>query len=462
MSLTLPLNEEDLNWDRLRYELASMLRAYVQIDTTNPPGNEIEAARFLQRLLNAEGINCRIYQSEQDRGNLVARLDPRRPDPSEPPLLLLHHMDVVPVDASSWRFPPFSAALENGYIWGRGTLDAKGLGVMQLMAFILLRRCNVQLQRPVILLAVADEEQGGTLGAAWMIQNHWPEIACEYLWDEGGFGTVGIMSTTPVFAVAVSEKRWMRIKLTASGQAGHGSMPSAAGTAAPDRLVQALGKLNRSEMPVELNNVTREFFRRIGQLQKFPGSLLLRNLGLPLVRPLVKGKLAEKPAINAMVRDTIALTRVQAGYIDNVIPEKAEAVLDVRLLPDSAPEAVQQRIQRVIDDPAVQVEITGYAAVAPQSPFVSAMFQAIEAAATRHRPDSVTVPLQTPGSTDSHHFRARGVKAYGLVPAMITQVELDTFHGVDERISVDNLVLGTRIILDVVLRLCQDTSFSTR
>jgi acetylornithine deacetylase/succinyl-diaminopimelate desuccinylase-like protein len=270
------------------------------------------------------------------------------------------------------------------------------------------------------------------------------------------------MSTPPVFAVAVSEKRWMRIKLTASGPAGHGSMPQAAGAAAPDRLVRALAKLNRSEMPVELNNVTREFFRRIGRLQKFPGSLLLRNLGLPLVRPLVKGKLAEKPAINAMVRDTIALTRVQAGYIDNVIPEKAEAVLDVRLLPDSALEAVQQRIQRVIDDPAVQVEIAGYAAVAPQSPVASAMFQAIEAAAARHRPDSVTVPLQTPGSTDSHHFRARGVKAYGLVPAVITQVELDTFHGIDERISVDNLVLGTRIILDVVLRLCQDASFSTR
>jgi len=333
--------------------------------------------------------------------------------------------------------------------------------VMQLMAFVLLRRFNVQLRRPVILLAVADEEQGGTLGAAWMVQHHWPEVQCEYLWDEGGFGTVGVMSETPVFAVAVSEKRWMQVKLTALGQAGHASMPPAAGTAALDRLVRALNQLHRSEMPIELNDVTREFFRRIGRLQKFPVSLLLRNLSLPLALSLVKGKLAERPAINAMLRSTIALTRVQAGYMDNVIPERAEALLDVRLLPEADPEVVHQRIERIIDNPAVEVEVMGYAAASPQSPFNSAMFKAIEAAASRQRPHSLTVPLQSPGSTDSRHFRTLGVKAYGLVPIIITQEELDTFHGVDERISVDNLVLGTRIILEVVLRLCQDTSFST-
>ena len=461
MSATLPLNVDKLDWDRLRYELVSMLRSYVQLDTTNPPGKELAAARFLERTLNGEGILCRLYPSEEDRANLVARLDPRHSENPEPPLLLLHHMDVVPADERLWRFPPFSAALENGYIWGRGTLDAKGLGVMQLMAFILLRRYNVQLRRPVILLAVADEEQGGTLGAAWMIQNHWPEIQCEYLWDEGGFGTVGVMSTNPVFAVAVSEKRWMRVKLTAVGQAAHASMPPPGGTTSLDRLVHALDRLHCSKMPIELNEVTREFFRRIARLQGFPDSLLLRNLGLPLVLPLVKGRLSSRPAVNAMVHNTIALTRIQAGYVDNVIPEKAEALLDVRLLPESNPQEMQRRIRRLVNDPTVEVEVTGYAAAAPQSPLISPMFDAIEASSTRHVPKSVTVPMQTPGSTDSHHFRARGVKAYGLVPIVLTQQELDSFHGIDERISVENLVLGARIILDAVLELCQDTTFST-
>jgi acetylornithine deacetylase/succinyl-diaminopimelate desuccinylase-like protein len=463
MSALLPLNVDDLEWGRLRYEMVSMLRSYVQIDTTNPPGNEIAAARFLARLLNAEGIPHHMYQSEQDRVNLVARLDPKHTEePIEPPLLLLHHMDVVPADAPSWHFPPFSAALEDGYIWGRGTLDAKGLGVMQLMSLVLLRRCNVQLRRPVILLAVADEEQGGDLGAAWMVQNHWPEVQCEYLWDEGGFGTVGIMSALPVFAVAVAEKRWMRVKLTAWGQAGHAAMPPATGTTSIDRLVQALDKLQHWQAPIELNEVNREFFRRIARLQGFPTSLLMHNLHLPLVQPLVRGKLVQRPAVNAMVRNTISLTRVQAGYIENMIPAKAEAVLDVRLLPDSDPEVVHQWIQRVIDDPAVEVEVTGYAAPSRQSPFKSAMFEAIEAATQRQRPGSITVPLQTPGSTDSRHFRAKGVKAYGLVPGVITQEELETVHGVDERISVDNLLLGTQVVLDVVLQLCQDTSFTTR
>jgi len=147
--------------------------------------------------------------------------------------------------------------------------------------------------------------------------------------------------------------------------------------------------------------------------------------------------------------------------MDNVIPERAEAFLDGRLLPEADPQVVQQWIERMVDDPAVEVKVMAYDAASPQSPFTSAMFEAIEAAATRQQPHSVTVPLQSPGGTDSRHFRARGVKAYGLVPIVITQEELDTFHGVNERISVDNLVLGTRIILEVVLRLCQDTSFST-
>ena len=341
-----PLKVNDLDWGHLRDEMVSILRSYIQIDTTNPPGNEMKGAQFLEKVLAGEGIPVRVLQSAEGRGNLVARLEAEEGDRRALPLVLMHHMDVVPAEGGAWRFPPFSATLDNGYIWGRGALDDKGLGVMQLLAFILLCRHGMQLQRPLVLLAVADEEQGGGLGAAWMIENHWPLVECEYLWDEGGFGTIGVMSSSPVFAVAVSEKRATKIRLSTSGQAGHGSMPPANGKSANDRLVRALYKLQRQEMPIRLNQVSGEFFRRVARLQNFPASLLLGNLNMPMARSLLKSKLAARPAINAMLRDTIALTRLQSGYVDNVIPEKGEAVLDVRLLPDSDPEKVRRGIQR--------------------------------------------------------------------------------------------------------------------
>ena len=212
-------NDIDLpDWDRVRKRATEFLSQYIRLDTTNPPGNEAAAVRLLSKVLAAEGIAADLYEPAPGRANLVARL--RAPSPRARPLLLLHHMDVVRANRDAWRVPPFAGDVRDGYIWGRGAIDDKGLGTMHLMAFLLLAKSAAPLSRDVILMAVADEEEGGELGAQWMTENHWDEIDCEYVWDEGGAGSRGVVGDASVFSIAVWEKRSMVLRLTVSGPGG--------------------------------------------------------------------------------------------------------------------------------------------------------------------------------------------------------------------------------------------------
>ena len=443
-------------WEAVGLEAAEVLGRYVRIDTTNPPGNEAEAARFLSDVLSNEGIESAIHETAPGRANLVARLGSADAsaggDAAQQPLLLLHHMDVVPPEASGWSVPPFGGEQRDGYVWGRGAIDDKGLGTVHLMALILLKRLGIALKRDVVLMAVADEEEGGALGAQWMIENRWPDIACEYVWDEGGAGSEGMVGASPIFAVSVSEKRSLVVRVTAVGQGGHGSVAS--GTAV-ELLVRALGAVHGYRAPIRFNEVTRQFFQRIARSQSFPASWLTRHAGHLLVKPLVAGRLSRIPAINAMLRDTVTPTIVKAGQKANVAPDLAEATLDARLLPDTDVEAFLDVLRRTINDEDVAIEAAAeLPAVAPPSPADSAMFRAFERAVDTHVPGAITAPIQTPVATDSRFFRPKGVKAYGLIPALLTQEDLNTVHGADERMSVKNLTLGIRIAVDVLVELC--------
>ena len=360
-------------------------------------------------------------------------------------------MDVVPAPASAWSVPPFDGVVRDGAVWGRGAIDDKGLGTVHLMAFLLLNRLGIPLRRDVVLMAVADEEQGGGHGTKWMIDNHWPEIECEYVWDEGGAGTRGIIGSRPTFAVAVSEKRSMPVRLTAGGRGGHGSM--AAGTPV-DRLVRALHALQGLRAEARFSDVTREFLRRIAPTQRFPASWMLRHADSPAIRPMVARRLASIPSVNAMLRDTVAATMLTAGETANVAPEQAHAILGTRLLPDTDGTRFVDAIRRAINDESISVEAAPSPPGAAPSPVDSAMFRAFERAIEASVPDAIVTPVQTPVATDSRFFRERGVKAYGLVPVVLTQEELGAVHGVDERLSVQDLTLGVKIALDVILDLC--------
>ena len=438
----------DINWDDIGEEAARILARYIRVDTTNPPGNEADAADFLGELLSAESIPSTLYSSAPGRANLLATL---KGDGSSAPVTLLHHMDVVPAAGDGWIHDPFEGALADGHVWGRGAIDDKGLGVMHLLAMALLKRQGVRLGRDVALLAVSDEETGGDLGAAWMIDNHWERVRSEYLWDEGGVGTRGIIGSQPLVAVSVSEKRSMKVELTARGTGGHGSM---AARAPVDRLVAALSRLHARPGPRQVGPVTREFLRAVAETQRFPASLILRHASHPLVRWLAVRRLSAIPSINAMLRDTVNVTMLQAGDSPNVAPSEARAVLDVRLLPWTDHGGFLRRLGGLLDDETIQVDATTPLPDSPPSPTDSEFFAALSSAVRRHVPDAIVSPIQTPVATDSRFFRQRGVNAYGLMPAVLTQADVDTIHGKDERISVENLALGTRIVYETLLDLC--------
>ena len=438
-----------IDWQAAGEEATQLLRRYVQIDTTNPPGNERAAAEFLAEVLRQRHLEPRLYESAPGRANLVARL---RGEGERGPVLLLHHMDVVPADAEAWSRDPFGGEVGDGYLYGRGAIDVKSLGVMQIVALDLLRRSGRPLKRDVVLMAVADEEMAGRHGTGWMVDHHWDEIRPEVVWDEGGFGLSGVVGDGLVFYAAVAEKQVLWPQLVAHGEPGLASVPR--GNNPVDQLTRALERIRAHPQPSRLTPVSREMFKRLAVAAGFPRSFLLRHIDHPLVWPLSSRVLARQPETNAMIRNLVTPTQLRAGSKENVIPQRATAGLDVRLLPDEDVDAFLAGLRRTIADDRVEIELDQRPIRSSVSPFENEFFSALERVLRRTVPGCVVVPTQTPGGTDSRFFRQRGVAAYGLIPIAIDQGELNRMHGIDERISLDNLRLGTRVVYEVLQELC--------
>ena len=437
-------------WTAIWEDAVATLSRYIQFDTTNPPGNEMEAARWLADQLTQREItnDVTIYEPAPGRGLVVGRIQG-----SEPlkPLVLNHHMDVVPADPTRWCRAPFGGEVADGRVWGRGTLDTKNLGVMHLLALDRLLRQGITFKRPVIFLAVPDEETGGSQGMRWLVENHLNELDPEWVWDEGGGGFTGLMGDAPVFGIAVAEKQIQHLRLTATGESGHASMPHKDN--ANVTLMDAIGRILKPR-PMRINEVTAAMFRDLARTQGFPTSFLMRHLSNPLILELAGSQLAANREINAMLRDTISLTMLQSGYKVNVIPEQAEACIDCRLLPDTDAAQFRHWLETTIDDERVQVEILETSDPTAISPIDSPFFDAVRHALAQHVPDAIAFPLQTPGATDSRYFRAHDVPAYGFGPFVTDVKELRCVHGIDECISVDNLELGVKIACDIIEELC--------
>jgi len=440
-----------IDWQAVGEAAADLLGRYLQIDTTNPPGNERAAAEFLAQALRERGFEPRLYPTVPGRANLVARLTCEQ-EPVAGPLLLLHHMDVVPADEAAWRHPPFSGVAREGYVYGRGALDMKGFGVMELLALDLLRRSGEPLRRDVILMAVSDEEMAGAYGAGWMVTHEWERIRPAVVWDEGGFGITGDFGPCPIFYVAVAEKQVLWPRVVARGEPGLASIPS--NQSAIDRLMAALERLRSQRYPPRLTEVSAAMFKRLAEVVDFPRSLALRHVDHPLVWPLISPSLCDQPQIEAMVRNLVTVTRLRAGQKENVVPGEAEAGLDVRLLPGEDARTFVERLRRMVDDEHVTIELDEYEPPSLVSPHDGGFFATLEGVIRRHVPEALVVPMLTPGGTDSRFFRRRGVAAYGLIPVLVDQAEVSGMHGVDERISVENLRLGTHIVYDVLRRAC--------
>ncbi len=437
-------------WAKIGEDAAATLSRYLQFDTTNPPGNEMAAAQWLEAQLVERGITSRItrYESAPGRAVLLGRIEGNEP---LKPLVLNHHMDVVPADPTQWSHPPFDGEVVGGYVWGRGALDTKCLGIIHLLALEKLIREGVTFRRPIIFLAVSDEETGGSQGMGWLVANHLDEIEPEWVWDEGGAGLKGLLGDQPMFGVAVAEKQIQSVRLVATGEAGHGSMPH--DDNANVTLMHALDRVLEPR-PMRVNEVTAAMFREFAKLQRFPMSFLLRHMENPLVLKLAGRRLAADTLMNAMLRDTLSLTMLEAGYKINVIPERAEASLDCRLLPDTDAEQFRRWLEATVADDRVNVEIGETSEPTTISPLEGPFFDAARRAITRHVPDAAVFPLQMPGASDSRFFRARDIPAYGFGPFVLERGEISRIHGIDERISIENLVLGVKIACDLVQHLC--------
>lgn len=442
LSLNLPLLAAES-------EAVSLLQEYLRINTTNPPGQEMAAALFLKKQLDREGIENQLFDLGDGRANLYAIL---RGDGSKRPLIMLHHMDVVPADPQYWSQPPFAGQLQNGLIYGRGAIDIKGKGIVDLLTMIELKRSKTPLKRDLIFLAVADEEVG-SIGSKWMIA-HKPELLrqAEYLLDEGET----IRESTdgqPLYAmVGIGEKSPLWLRLTFKGQPGHGSIPL------PDSAVnQALRAAQRildysQQIPFKIVPGLGESLRRQygPEISKLPG--YEADLNQALTKPEFLRALAARPGINALIRNTISITGMSGSDKINIIPNEAQLMLDCRLIPGETKEQFIAELRKVIGNPEVDIQVEEYYA-ALYSPADTDFFKALQQALTKLQLRIPVIPTIFTSSTDSSLYRALGLQVYGFESTPLDEEIASTAHGNDERIKARSLETGMAVLKELILEL---------
>lgn len=411
------------------------LQRYLAIDTTNPPGNEARAFPLLTEGLRSVGLTSSVTALGPDRGNVWAILEATNPE--APPLVLLHHIDVVPIEAEHWTAAPFAGELKDGLLYGRGAIDTKVLGVLQLAALERLAKQRDRLRRNVIFLAVSDEERGGT-GAQWVVENQLPLWKPEYLLDEGGFAIRDFMNSKDLLVIATGQKRVAKLKLVAQGQAGHGSRPIP--NSGPAILIEALHRLHQNPPELRLTPLAMATFQQFGHLAGYPKGWFLQRLDWPGFLGALEGTLTSNKNLNPMLRDTLSVTIIQTGNKENVIPAEATAILDVRLLPDTDSEAFLDRLKTLCEGLSVTFEyLEPVLPPVPIAPTADPLFEALVAASRAHEPQSIVAPWLMIGANDSRFFAPKGVKTYGFMPAYLTKAQIDGIHGHDEHLAVAEL-----------------------
>ncbi len=421
-----------VNWDEAAAETTSHFDALLRIDTSNPPGNETDAAEYLKQVLEREGIAAKLLALEPKRANLVARI---RGNGSKRPILVMGHTDVVGVQRDKWTVDPFAAVHKDGHIYGRGAVDDKDNLVACLMLMLLLKRQDVKLDRDVIFLAESGEEGFADAGMKHVIARHWDEIDCEFALAEGGGGF--LKDDQPhIVLLATTEKVGRGVRLVAHGTSGHGSVPR------PDnvvvRLAAAVAKVGVWQSPMQLNDTTATYFQRLAAISPSEEAARYQGLFDSEKRPEIERYFAEHDLLhNSMIRTSISPTIIKGGFRTNVIPSEAEATLDIRALPDEDDEKFVARMREVIGDPHVDIVKTGSARrPAPASRLNTEMFRALETVQKRLYPQATTLPYLLTGATDMNPLRAEGVQAYGIGP-LSNRGELAAgrgAHGNDERI----------------------------
>ena len=433
-------------------QAVELLRRYLQIDTTVPPGNELRGALFFKEVLDREGIPAEVDEFAPGRANLLATL---QGSGRKRPLILMNHMDVVPADPARWSVPPFSGAIKDGLIYGRGAEDMKTEGVLQLLALVRLKRERVPLDRDVLFLATADEEADFAGALRALSPRGWKSRLekAEYLITEGGENVVDEHGRLSYIAVDTAEKGPLWLTLTATGTPGHGSRPIE--DSALNRLVRALERVRLHRPPLKVLPGVQKFFRDQAPHAPEPRRAWYLDMEKAIRHPAAARALYDDREVSALLRNTVSITVVRAGYKTNVIPGTAEAELDVRLLPGEDPQAFLAELRRVIDDPSVDVRPPRDFRVPNESPADTELFRVITGVMGRHFPDIPMTTKMLTGATESVLFRPLGIVAYGFTPLLTTADEVGSAHGDDERIREDTVRRSTGIFYEVVRDLCR-------
>ena len=439
----------EIDWAALGDEAVELLRRYLEIDTTNPPGNEIAGARFLAGVLAREGIESEIAESAPGRGNLVARVTG---DGSLGGIVLHHHIDVVYADRRYWTVDPFGGVLADGYLYGRGALDMKSTGIAQLAAVLAIRRARVPLKRDLIVLATADEEAGSAFGARFVTEQRSEWLAgAEYALSE----LAGIERDPgyqhPLGIIIISEKTGLPLRLTARSEPGHGSQPWP--DTAPHRLVRALGRLLAAERPPRVLPEIAEYFRQLARVLPPGEAAGYEDLAASLREPAFRARFLAKRQHAALVRTTFAVNMLKGSEKLNVIPPEAVAEIDCRMLAGDDPAEIIGWVRQVIADDHVEVSAVREPKVPNLSPPDTEMYKALADTLRERMPDAVIAPAILTGFTDNWFFRRAGLQGYGWSPFVLDAGEYQRIHGNDERISVDNVRAGVRAYTEMLLRL---------
>jgi acetylornithine deacetylase/succinyl-diaminopimelate desuccinylase-like protein len=433
----------------LAREATGWLTELIRINTTNPPGNEEQAARYIAGILQKEGIPSELLDAAPGRSALVARLSSGPTADPAKALLLVAHMDVVGVDRSKWTVDPFGGVVKDGYLYGRGAIDDKGMLAANLAAFIALKRAGVRLDRDVIFLATTDEEQFGDASMKTLIAKYWNKFAAGYAINEGG-RIVMKNGKVQYVAVQASEKVPVNVTVVAKGTSGHASIPT--GDNAVVHLAAAIEKIGGYSAPVRFTSIVRRYFEQLAPLEDDSIGKWIRVLDTADRGDHAQHVVSDaNPLWNAMMRDTVAPTMLNAGVRANVIPSEARANLNIRLLPGDLLEPLLSDLAKLVNDKQISFEVQpDRGLAAPQSSLDTDFYAAIGKVAAQEFANAPVLPFQSTGATDSAQLRLHSVAAYGLNPFPLSEDDERRMHADDERIPLTAFAKGVDLLTRIV------------
>ena len=431
-------------------ESALMLSHYIQIPSVS--GNELEAGQYLLDLCKSKGLYIQVFSDQQGRFNFAASLYPL--DLGLPNIVFLNHIDVVPAgDLGDWDFKPFSGKIEGGMIFGRGTIDMKGMAIMQLEAIARFRKNFKDTQQPfnATILSVSGEEDFGPMGAGWVVNNYLDQLNPVAVYGEGGAGVIGLNSKQPdkpIMCVSVAEKKalWLEMKVK-ERTSGHGSVPPL--IYANKTAMTELNKILRKKPKIILNHYTISTLKQLGEVEGGLRGFILKNA--KLFKPLIAAKIRKNPLIMSTLSNTITLTRINnpAGGSTNQIAQETFADLDCRLLPGYSSKKFIDELNKKIKKKNTTISIINQSREAEASP-EGEKYQLLVDALKKVYPNSSVVPILFPAVTDNNHFRSHGIPTYGINPVCLSMDLLKTIHNVNERISIANVEDGIMVYYNIL------------